>query len=153
MLLEYRFLLKRSILLGGLLLLTSYNLTRYFSGEWQFKVAEGALDTAWVIVPAICQNGPELLGYAGDTNLYGLVGLDGAFEVLASFFVPGISLKWIIWGNLKDNQFDWGDLTKTDLEGYYKPWNSTFFYAVKLKGRRIGPVPRDVNCPPGFRKE
>lgn len=156
-----RFPLRGSILLGGLLLLlTSCSLTQYFdktpinpdqwpdfSGEWQFKVTEGVLDKTWAPVLSICQNGPELVGYAGDTNLYGLVDLDGVFEVLASFFVPGTSLKWIIWGNSKDNRFD----------GYYKPEETQSFFIVRYEGQRLGPVRSrgqgGLGCPEGFRRE
>lgn len=73
----------------------------------------------------------------------GLLHLDGKFAFIVHQYVGQKKSVWTLWG----------DLTKTELEGYYKPWDSTFFYAVKLEGRRIGPVPRDVDCPPGFRKE
>jgi len=299
-----RLLLKKLVLLvGGLLLLAGCSLLNHldkvppldpaqwpnFSGEWDFDfiVEPSSLRGLKLNNVPICQKGPELWSAWGDAHLRGLVRLDGTFELLADFFVPGISIKWIIWGNLKDDQFEgyykpietesffkvrylghrlgsvppqgciegfrgeaaaqlpqtypslstlssltgaaqplapsqwpvmagewqfsvvdplalkgrkfsipicqlgpqlssafvedfmaglvhldgkfalivhqyvgpkrsvwtlWGDLTKTEFEGYYKPWNSDAFYAVTLQGRRLGPVPQGVNCPSGFQR-
>ncbi|MDW8030422.1 MAG: hypothetical protein RMJ29_01160 [Candidatus Bipolaricaulota bacterium] len=114
------------------------------AGAWQFSVTEPkALQSRRLSIP-ICQLGPELFSaFVEDAFMAGLLHLDGKFAFIVHQYVGQKKSVWTLWG----------DLTKTELEGYYKPWDSTFFYAVKLEGRRIGPVPRDVDCPPGFRKE
>ncbi len=159
-----RLLLQELVLLGGLLLLAGCSLFDHFdeapplspsqwsdfSGEWRFTAIEPIPIRAlriFALEVAICQNGPELVGYGGDTNLNGLVRLDGSFEFFASFLISGISIKWIIWGDLKSGQF----------QGYYKPEESELFYVVKFEGHRLGPVRGQdqggLGCPEGFRGE
>lgn len=114
------------------------------AGVWQFSVIDPpALQRQKFSIP-ICQLGPELHGaFVEDAFMAGLIHLDGKFVLIVRQYVGQKRSVWTLGG----------DLTKTELEGYYKPWNSTFFYAVKLEGYRIGPVPQDVNCPRGFRGE
>lgn len=113
------------------------------AGKWQFSVVDPlALKGRKFSIP-ICQLGPELSSaFVEDSMTKGLVHLDGKFALIVRQYVGQKRSVWTLWG----------DLTKTEFEGYYKPWNSDAFYAVTLQGRRLGPVPQGVNCPSGFQR-
>ena len=148
-------LLKKLVLLGGLLLLTGCSLLNHIDetsppfdpaqwpgifGVWWFEIIEPSSMKAGRFDFFICQNGPEVAGFGPDTSIWGLVQLDGTFELLASSFIIGRSIKWVIWGNVKDNQY----------YGYYKPEETESFFKVKYLGHRFGPVPPQY-CIEGFR--
>ena len=112
------------------------------AGEWQFSVVDPLALKGRKFSISICQLGPQLSSAFVEDFMAGLVHLDGKFALIVHQYVGQKRSVWTLWG----------DLTKPEFEGYYKPWDSDAFYAVTLQGRRLGPVPQDVNCPPGFRR-
>lgn len=99
----------------------------------------------------MCQNGPELKSdlilqvEEGVVTSYlkvdGILRLDGTLAVKVVLKTSEGRSVWAIWGSIQG------------FKGYYKPKDKEFFFPVEFQGRRLGPVPQNVNCPRGFQRE